>query len=322
MERIVNALFGPIMRDSRHVEEQKQGRQMIAARLGIPGPWRPDMVNYPAFLCAHCQFPNMVRQTLLGCASCAAPYLPSEVVLKSRNGPFQCSACAAEQAVGAMPFCCTNCRCIQGVPSRLDWRRTFTQYPSWRFTAGPVVTLIAGLLVMLACALSSQAGRGSHSDGPMVVGILFGLMPAIVGAIVLAVVLFDKKTPAELLLSCGGFGIRTEAGEERWFSWQDVRALDARQSIGRTSVLVDTSASGHPDSTATGWILHTTQEQIFFNYRFKEAQEFARQIRMRAPAAPILDLPWIPRSNPWTVWIVAMVLFGVVMGMIALLSTH
>ncbi|MCW3100858.1 MAG: hypothetical protein JWL77_6476 [Chthonomonadaceae bacterium] len=321
MAVILNMFFRQLMRDSRHLKEQKEGRQMIAQRLGIPGPWLPEMVNYPSFVCAHCHFPHILRQTLLGCNACAAPYHPSEVVSLNKNGRLKCVTCEAEQAVAEMPFCCTNCRCIQSIPSRLDWRKTFTQFPASRSYLGPAISMILGLLVILIFVMSSQQGSQSHASDLIALGLALGSVPLVLGIIVAVVMLLRKKMPPELMLSCGGFGILTKEGEERWFSWQDVRGVDARQPSNQRSILIDTTASAQPDSIAVGWIVHTTREVIFFDSRLKDARELGRQIRMRAPAAPLVDLPPMERTSPWTVIATAFVILLIAAISIAL-SLH
>ena len=319
---IIGSFFRQVMRDSRHLKEQKEGRQLIARRLGIPGAvWQPEMVNYPSFVCAHCQFPHILRQTLLGCSFCAAPYLPSEAMSRNKDGRMTCIACTAEQKIADMPFCCVNCRCIQGVPARLDWRRTFTPFPAWRSFIGPMVPTVFGLLALLACIVSSQVNPTRHSDDRIVLGIFFGLIPLAIGVIALLVLLFRKKMPAELMLSCGGFGILTKEGPERWFSWQAINGLEARQPSGRRGLIFDTSPAAQPDSTASRWAVHTAQEVVFFDLRIQNAEELAHQIRMRAPAAALVDLPTMARPSPWIVVAIAIIMMAFA-GAIAVTSMH
>ncbi len=317
----LNSIFGQMLRDSQHLKQQTEGRKMIAQRLGISGAWQPEMVNCPSFVCAHCQFPHILRQTLLGCRACAAPYLTSEVMSLSKNGRLTCVTCAADQNISEMPFCCTNCRCIQGVPTQLDWRKTFTRFPAWRSYAGSAASIVIGFLIMLVFFAMSRTANSTHADDFVAMGIVLGSIPVVIGGIVLVALMLRKKVPAELMLSCGGFGMLTATGEERWFSWHDIRGLDARQMSSRRSLVINTSSPAQPDSTASGWIVHTAQEPLFFDHRFQKAEEFARQLRMRAPAAPLVDLPPMVRPK---VWVTLLILLGIVTFAVlsALFSKH
>jgi hypothetical protein len=304
------------LREAEHARKQKAGHQIVGQRLQITVPWQPEMVNYPSFLCVHCQFPHVLRQTLLGCSACAAPYFPSEVARLDKKGTLTCPSCTTSQSIGAMPFCCINCRCIQGIPSQLDWRRTYSKLPLWRAYPGPAITALIGVFALLVCLLVAVVNRATSSADLTMAAVFFGVLPIVLGGLSMLPILLRKPMPAELMMSCGGVGYRTDAGAELWFSWRDVGGLETSQPL----LLMDATA-GHPDSMATRWSVRMGQELLVFDGRLDQAREFARQIRMRAPAAPLADLPPVERRNPWLVIILALLVVLVCFGFVSY-ATH
>ncbi len=313
---ILGSYLHQAIREGLHLKRQKEGRAMIAHRLGIPGPWQPEMVNYPSFVCGNCQFPHVILQTLVGCKACAAPYFPSEVLMAAKNGQLTCVACDAVQDVGKMPFCCCHCRCLQGSPLQPDWRRNYVQAPAWRSLIGYVITGVIGLVIILVCMLRGQGDLSrSAADGLQMLGFFFGGIPLLIAVIGLIVLLMRRKFPSELYLSCGGIGYRTETGEERWYSWAQVTGLEARQQFLDTSTL-----NAHPDSTATSWVVHTAQERLFFDNRLEGARDFAHQVRARAPFAQLVDTAPLKRTNPWVVLIIILAIVLVFVGIAIMAS--
>ncbi len=290
---------------------------MIAGRLGITGPWQPEMINYPSFVCGHCQFPHVILNTLVGCKVCAAPYLVSEAMMLSKKGVVTCSACETTQTTDEMPLCCANCRCIQAAPAQPDWRRTYTQFPAWRSMIGYAVTGTIGLAIVLLCLLRGQGNISrTDADGMQMFGLFFGGGPLLIGVIGVIATKLRRRFPSEMHLSCGGFGYRSDSGEDRWFSWAQVAGLEAKQQALNTDTL-----SAHPDSTATGWVVHTAQERVFFDNRLEDARLLARQIRTRSPFVPLVDLPPLQRMNPW---VALLILLGIVLvfGLIIFFSSR
>jgi len=299
------------LREAEHAKRQGEGNQMLARRLQITIPWQPAMANHPSFVCAHCHFPHMLRQTLLGCTACAAPYFPSEIARLNKKGSLTCVACATEQSIDAMPFCCIQCRCIQGVPTQMDWRRTFPIRPVWRVFQGPIITMLLGLLIVLVCAVIGWTYHGVRFDDMMIPAVFLGGGPILFGALGMIPILLRKSMPSEMMLSCGGFGYRTTTGEERWFSWRDVSGMDTRQQ----TLYLD-ATTGHPDSTALGWAIRVGKEQLAFDTRLDQSREFAREIRMRSPAAPLADMAPVKPRNPWLVFCLVLIVIVLCVGLV------
>lgn len=300
---MIGAMIRQAVRSAGHKKNQQAGYHLIAKRLQLTIPWQPEMLNAtvplqpdmgnaPAFVCAHCQSPHLVRQTLLGCSACAAPYFPSEVMRFSKDSRLACVACAADQNVETMPFCCMNCRCIQGNPTNLAWRKTFSKLPVWRILLGPVIWGSIGILALLFCLISSL-NPANHTDSFSALAGFGGLLPLAIGGAWAIAIFVRKKMPSEMMISCGGFGYKTPTGEPLWFSWGDVSGLDTHQNE-----LDSNTGQAQADSTAKGWTIRMRQEDLFFDNRLEQAREYGRQIRMRSPVAPLADLAPLERQDP------------------------
>lgn len=297
-------------RKAAHAKARQAGYAMLAKRLSITVPWQPAMIDHPAFNCTHCGTAHTIGETLLGCSACAAPYFPADLMRLSKNGRIACSACAAEQSPETMPFCCSRCRCIVGAPTHSDWRRAFTRRPTWRVVLAPLLGVSIGAVMLVIYLLFSPGASPAQKKDLVSLAEYGGLLPLGLGIVGLIMFRFRKRSPSEMMLACGGFGYRAEDGTERWFAWRDVNRLEDAQPETSQDV-----GFAHPDSTAKGWTVHTAQEELYFDDRLAQARELARQIRMRAPSAELVDQAPIEPPSPLLA-IIAIGLLAAVIGLI------